>query len=180
MSQSFWESEPLEEQQIKPQEPELHTADPDAVFQESVDFEPESELDTELRFEPDSDPPQEPEPTLPIEPAVAPEPTADAAAPGEPVTQPVPDAQDSQILELSVDEFTALEERVLRAVNLVKRERLTRVEAEQNAAQLEAQLAEQRPVVDQLQAEVHSLRSERDQVRQRVERLLAQLDALEI
>jgi septal ring factor EnvC (AmiA/AmiB activator) len=92
----------------------------------------------------------------------------------------VAEAQDSQILELSVDEFTALEERVLRAVNLVKRERLTRVEAEQNAAHLEAQLAQQRPVMDQLQTEVHSLRSERDQVRQRVERLLAQLDALEI
>jgi hypothetical protein len=35
-------------------------------------------------------------------------------------------------------------------------------------------------MIDQLQAEVHTLRTERDQVRQRVERLLAQLDALEL
>jgi hypothetical protein len=182
MSQSFWESEPLEEQQIKPQEPELHTTDPDAVFLESVDFEPESDSEPELESELEADP--QPEPEQPTEPLLVPEPAAEAVAPVEPVTppapQPVAESQDSQILELSVDEFTALEERVLRAVNLVKRERLTRVEAEQNAAQLEAQLAEQRPVIDQLQTEVHSLRSERDQVRQRVERLLAQLDALEI
>ena len=34
--------------------------------------------------------------------------------------------------------------------------------------------------MEQLQAEVKALRDERDHVRQRVERLLAQLDALEL
>jgi uncharacterized coiled-coil DUF342 family protein len=34
--------------------------------------------------------------------------------------------------------------------------------------------------MDQLQNEINALRAERDQVRQRVERLLAQLDALEL
>jgi hypothetical protein len=85
-----------------------------------------------------------------------------------------------EILALSVDEFAALEDRILRAVNLVKRERQARSEAEERAARAEAQLREQAPMMDRLQMEVHTLRVERDQVRQRVERLLSQLDALEL
>jgi FtsZ-binding cell division protein ZapB len=81
---------------------------------------------------------------------------------------------------LSVDDFSALEERILRAVNLVKRERLARAAAEERAAQAETQLHEQAPLAERLQKEVNVLRAERDQVRQRVERLLAQLDALEL
>jgi Tfp pilus assembly protein PilO len=38
----------------------------------------------------------------------------------------------------------------------------------------------QSPVVEQLQNELNALRAERDQVRQRVERLLKQLDTLEL
>jgi hypothetical protein len=93
--------------------------------------------------------------------------------PQEPVVEP-------GNLALSVDDFSALEERILRAVNLVKRERLARAEAEERAAKAEAQLHEQAPLVDQLQKDIGALRAERDHVRQRVERLLAQLDALEL
>jgi uncharacterized coiled-coil protein SlyX len=87
---------------------------------------------------------------------------------------------DPGALALSVDDFSALEDRVLRAVNLVKRERVARAEAEERAAQAEARLAEQSPQVDRLQIELTTLHTEREHVRQRVERLLAQLDALEI
>lgn len=83
-------------------------------------------------------------------------------------------------LALSADDFSALEERIVRAVELVKKERLSRVAAEERAAKIEAQLGGQAPLIDQLNAEVRSLRSERDHVRQRVERLLSQLDALEL
>jgi uncharacterized coiled-coil protein SlyX len=83
-------------------------------------------------------------------------------------------------LSLSAADFSALEERVVRAVELVKRERQARAAAEERAAKAESQLGEQGPVVDQLRQEVRSLRAERDQVRQRVERLLAQLDSLEL
>ena len=83
-------------------------------------------------------------------------------------------------LALSADDFSALEERILRAVNLVKRERLARTAADERAAQAEAKLAEQAPLADQLQNEVAALRAERDQVRERVERLLSQLDVLEL
>jgi hypothetical protein len=83
-------------------------------------------------------------------------------------------------LALSIDDFSSLEERILRAVNLVKRERLARAAAEERATEAEARLLEQSPVTEQLEKEVTSLRAERDQVRQRVERLLSQLDALEL
>ncbi|HEY6490521.1 MAG: hypothetical protein WCC26_22345 [Terracidiphilus sp.] len=83
-------------------------------------------------------------------------------------------------LALSASEFSALEERVVRAVELVKRERQARAAAEERASKAEAQLQEQSPVVDQLKQEVRSLRGERDMVRQRVERLLTQLDSLEL
>jgi hypothetical protein len=81
---------------------------------------------------------------------------------------------------LSVDDFAALEDRVLRAVSLVRNERQARAMAEERSVVLENQLQAQLPVVDRLQQEVDSLRIEREQVRQRVERLLSQLDALEL
>jgi hypothetical protein len=116
-----------------------------------------TELDTELVADLDTEAVVEPEPQQPEEPAAA-----------------------SGTLALSVDDFSALEERVLRTVNLVKRERLARAEADRRAAQAEAQLREQAPLVEHVQKEVSALRVERDQIRQRVERLLAQLDELEL
>jgi predicted RNase H-like nuclease (RuvC/YqgF family) len=89
-------------------------------------------------------------------------------------------AGESGTLALSVDDFSSLEDRILRAVNLVKRERLARAAAEERAAQAEARLRDQTPVIEQLQKEAATLHAERDQVRQRVERLLSQLDALEL
>ena len=83
-------------------------------------------------------------------------------------------------MALSVDDFSALEERILRAVNLVKRERLARAAAEERAEVAEGHMRDQSPLGEELQAEVSALRAERDQVRQRVDRLLAQLDALEL
>jgi hypothetical protein len=128
MSQSFWESESVEENQTE------HTAEPEQ--QELLEQEPEE---------------------------AAAEPAAESAN-----------------LALSVDDFSALEERILRAVNLVKSERQARAEAEERAILAEVQLSEQAPLVDRLQKELEAQRAERDQVRQRVEKLLAQLDALEL
>jgi septal ring factor EnvC (AmiA/AmiB activator) len=105
---------------------------------------------------------------LPWEPEVAEE-----AAPQQ-------KAEDAGALTLSVDEFTALEERIRRAVGQLKQERLARSEAEERAAKAEAQLQDQEPRVALLEKELSALRAERDHVRQRVERLLSQLDALEL
>ena len=94
------------------------------------------------------------------------------------------EAESSTSTALTVDDFAALEERVFRAVNLVRSERQARVAAEERIAALEARFAvevqAQQPVIERLQQEVVSLRAEREQVRLRVERLLGQLDALEL
>jgi hypothetical protein len=97
-------------------------------------------------------------------------------------------------LAVSADDFTALEERVLRAVEMLRHERQARAaaevriaEAEECAAKaveqlgpLQTQLNQQTPLIEQLQNDIFSLRAERDTVRHRVERLLEQLDSLEI
>jgi len=89
-------------------------------------------------------------------------------------------ASSAETLAVSVNDFSALEEKILRAVNMVKRERQARTAVEERLAKAEAQLREQTPLAKQLQSEVNALRAERDQVKQRVERLLGQLDALEL
>jgi hypothetical protein len=94
--------------------------------------------------------------------------------------QPRTAPEETGALAVSMDEFSALEERIRRAVELVKRERQARAAAEERAASAEAQLFAQSPVVEQLKSEINGLRTERDHVLQRVERLLAQLDALEL
>jgi len=91
------------------------------------------------------------------------------AAPAEPAA-----------LAVSVDEFAALEDRIRRAVELVKHERQARAAAEGRAASAEEQLHAQSPMVEQLKSEASALRAEREHVRQRIERLLAQLDELEL
>ncbi|MGA3034133.1 MAG: hypothetical protein ABSD70_12665 [Terracidiphilus sp.] len=97
------------------------------------------------------------------------------------------DSEDRQLggdgpgaLTVSADDFSALEERIHRAVELIKHEREARAAAEERATSAEAQLRIQSPQMEQLQDEINTLRTERDRVRQRVERLLSQLDALEL
>ena len=83
-------------------------------------------------------------------------------------------------LALSLDDFSSLDERILRAVNLVKRERMARSAAEQRATEAEVRLHDQNAATEELQKEINGLRAERDHIRQRVEKLLTQLDALEL
>ncbi len=83
-------------------------------------------------------------------------------------------------LALSSADFSALEERVARAIGVLKTERQSRADAEQRANDLEGQLTEQRNLVKTLQEEIRALNGERDHVRQRVDKLLSQLDSLEI
>ena len=83
---------------------------------------------------------------------------------------------------------------MLRAVEMLKHERQARAAAEVRIAEaedcaakavaqlgpLQTELDQTKPLVEQLQNEIFSLRAERDTVRHRVERLLEQLDSLEI
>ena len=97
---------------------------------------------------------------------------------------------------VTLDEFQALEQRVLRAVEIVKQEREARATAETElartreelaaerrdfesrtaAAKAEADAAEQKVAASQV--ELDALHGERETVRRRVEKLLAQMDEL--
>lgn len=93
---------------------------------------------------------------------------------------PAVTAEPESMTVLTVDDFAALEERILRAVSLVRRERQARMAAEDRVKVLEVEVQAQIPAIERLQQEVDSLRAEREQVRLRVERLLSQLDAMEL
>ncbi len=76
------------------------------------------------------------------------------------------------------DDFSALEERVMRMVDLLRTERRERLKAEETAATLQQLLDEQGAQLERAQGELEQQGRERDQVRGRVERLLKQLDDL--
>lgn len=88
-----------------------------------------------------------------------------------------PSLQEAE-LPANTDDFGALEERVMRAVEVVKRERTARVEAEQNASRLQSLLDAQSALLEQAKEQMRSFEREREQVRQRVERLLKQIDEI--
>ena len=79
---------------------------------------------------------------------------------------------------ISADEFQALEQKVLRAVEVIKREREARATAEAEVASLRAQLAEQQTLSTMVESELTTLTKEREAVRQRVEKMLQQMDEL--
>ncbi len=79
---------------------------------------------------------------------------------------------------ISVDEFQALEQKVLRAVEIVKREREARAAAEAEVASLREQLETQLNSTIAVESELSTLAKEREAVRQRVEKMLQQMDEL--
>jgi hypothetical protein len=79
---------------------------------------------------------------------------------------------------ISVDEFQALEQKVLRAIEIVKREREARATAEAEVANLRAQLSEQQQLSAMVESEINTLSKERENVRLRVEKMLNQMDEL--
>jgi uncharacterized coiled-coil DUF342 family protein len=79
---------------------------------------------------------------------------------------------------VSADEFQALEQKVLRAVEVVRREREARAAAEAEAAALREQLDALTAASNSAQAQITTLNQERDAVRARVEKMLQQMDEL--
>lgn len=79
---------------------------------------------------------------------------------------------------ISVDEFQALEQKVLRAVEIIKQEREARAKAESEIASLKEQLEFQTLVAQEAQTAVNSLTKDRETVKQRVEKMLQQMDEL--
>jgi uncharacterized protein involved in exopolysaccharide biosynthesis len=79
---------------------------------------------------------------------------------------------------VSMDEFQALEQKVLRTVEMIKKEREARAAAEAQVTELRQQLAAQSSAAGSTQAELDSLQRERETVRLRVEKMLQQMDEL--
>ncbi len=86
---------------------------------------------------------------------------------------------------VSLDEFQALEQKVLRAVEIVRREREARSTAEAESAALREQV---RTLTEQIEAltsasnsaqgQITTLNQEREAVRLRVEKMMQQIDEL--
>ena len=79
---------------------------------------------------------------------------------------------------VSVDEFQALEEKVLRAVEIVRHEREARSVAEAETVRVREQLAEQTAFAEMAMASLKTLEDERTVIRERVEKMLTQMDEL--
>ena len=83
---------------------------------------------------------------------------------------------------ITTEEFQALEQKVLRAIEIVKSEREARAAAEAEVAALRAQIealtATQGEALTAAQTQLNALNQERDAVRQRVEKMLQQMDEL--
>jgi chromosome segregation ATPase len=79
---------------------------------------------------------------------------------------------------ITQDEFQALEQKVLRAVEIVRREREARAAAEAEAAALRAQLDELTSASNSAQTQITTLNQEREAVRLRVEKMMQQIDEL--
>ena len=81
-------------------------------------------------------------------------------------------------LPLAADDFNALEQRVLRTVELLKTEREAHAAAEQRIAALEHKVQQLIEQSSNAAAQVETLEQEREVVRTRVERLLKHLDEI--
>ncbi|MGC2695998.1 MAG: hypothetical protein WA738_09420 [Candidatus Angelobacter sp.] len=76
------------------------------------------------------------------------------------------------------DDFPALEEKIYKAIELLKSAREGKAAAERDTHRLREQLEQREEDLDVLRGEMVSLRKEREEVRARVEKMLKQMDAL--
>jgi chromosome segregation ATPase len=80
--------------------------------------------------------------------------------------------------EVPTDEFSVLEEKVYRTIDLYRSAREARSVAERDVQRLRQQLEEREEEVEQLKREAIALKREREEVRTRVENMLRQIEAL--
>ena len=78
----------------------------------------------------------------------------------------------------STADFTSLDEKVLRTIELLKSAREGRAVAERDVTRLREQLNEREDEVESMRQELVTLRREREEVRGRVEKMLEQIEAL--
>ncbi|HEY7404545.1 MAG TPA: hypothetical protein VIB39_13560 [Candidatus Angelobacter sp.] len=76
------------------------------------------------------------------------------------------------------EDFPALEEKIYKAIELLRSAREGKAAAERDAQRLRDQLEQREEDLDVLRGEMVSLRKEREEVRARVEKMLKQIDTL--
>jgi chromosome segregation ATPase len=81
--------------------------------------------------------------------------------------------------QVPADDFQALEDKVYRTIELYKSAREARAIAERDAQRLREQLEEREEEVESMCREMVGLRKEREEIRGRVEKMLAQIDRME-
>ncbi len=90
-----------------------------------------------------------------------------------------PSEEEELTLTMNATEFAALEDRVARVVEIVKKERQSLTAAQERAQQAEAELTLQAPRIAELERELEAAKSERQQAYQRLSGLLTELESLE-
>ncbi len=81
-------------------------------------------------------------------------------------------------LEISADDFQALEQKVYQTVEMLKAAKAAQQTAEREARRLRESFGQRDDEFESLRAEVIALRKEREDVRGRVEKLLKQIDQM--
>lgn len=85
---------------------------------------------------------------------------------------------EAEIEKTSGQDFPALEEKIYKAIELLKSARAGKAAAERDANRLREQLEQREEELETLRAEMISLRKEREEVRGRVEKMLKHIDSL--
>ena len=81
-------------------------------------------------------------------------------------------------VEISSDDFHALEEKVYRTIELLKSARDAKASVERDAQRLREQLEVREEELESVRNEMTGMKRERDEVRSRVEKMLRQIDQL--
>src|SRR5579863_2670217 len=76
------------------------------------------------------------------------------------------------------EDFPALEEKIYKAIELLKSAREAKAAAERDANRLREQLEQREEDLEVLRSEVVGLRKEREEVRSRIEKMVRQIDQL--
>ena len=80
--------------------------------------------------------------------------------------------------ETEAPDFMALEDKVLRTIDLLTQAREARAEAQRDLDRVKAQLHAREDRIDSLEKELISLRKDREHARDRIERIITQIDNL--
>ncbi len=81
-------------------------------------------------------------------------------------------------LEISADDFQALEQKVYQTVEMLKAAKAAQQTAEREARRLRESFGQRDEEFESLRQEVIALRKEREEVRGRVEKLVKQIDQM--